>query len=86
MKKVRFPVSPKTQLFSKALASCQLVAYDYRLYAYRTIVITACRKRKDVCLVTARHRAYVSAYGVSRLVFKAYAMHGVYPGVKKFVW
>jgi ribosomal protein S14 len=86
MKKASISVPPKTQLFSKALATCQLVPYDYRLYAYRSIIVTSCRKYKAGCFVTGRHRGYVSAYGVSRLIFKAYAMHGVYSGVKKFVW
>jgi len=74
------------QPISKALASCQLAPYEYRLYAYRLTVLIPYRKYKAGCFLTGRHRGYVSAYGISRLVFKAYAMHGVYPGVKKFVW
>jgi len=79
-------VPKPSQFIFKALAACQLTSLKHRFYAYRLVTITSARKRKSRCLVSDRYRGYISGFGVSRLVFKAYAMHGVYPGVKKFVW
>jgi ribosomal protein S14 len=76
--------SPKAVF--RAIATSRFLDRRLRLFAYRTIVRYSSHRYKASCYVTARHRGYVSFYGISRLVFKAYAMHGVYPGLKKFVW
>jgi ribosomal protein S14 len=82
-----FPtVAAPSQLLLKAVAACQLIPPEYRVFAYRAVTFMAGHKQKMDCYVTGRHRGYVSAYAVSRLIFKAYAMHGIYPGLKKFVW
>jgi ribosomal protein S14 len=70
----------------RAIAISHFLPYPLRLLAHRNIVRHSSRRQQDSCYVTDRCRGYVSLYGVSRLVFKSYAMHGVYPGLKKFVW
>ena len=38
------------------------------------------------CQISGRPRAYYRKFGVSRLVFREMALHGLIPGVKKSSW
>lgn len=73
-------------LISKVLTSCQLISEEYRFFAYRYVRLRSVWEKKAFCFVTGRSRGHVSAYAVSRLCFKAYAIGGEYSGLKKFVW
>ncbi len=41
---------------------------------------------KNRCAVSGRSRAYLRAFGVSRIVFRELAREGKVPGVKKASW
>lgn len=73
-------------LLAKTIASCQLIPEEYRFFAYRYIRLYSIWRKKAFCYMTGRSRGHVSAYAVSRLCFKAYAISGEYSGLKKFVW
>jgi ribosomal protein S14 len=77
---------PEIFLVTRVIGLCQLLALEYRFFAYRNWRLKSVRKRKMVCFLTGRGRGLVSCYGVSRLVFKTYVAQGSYSGLKKFVW
>jgi len=76
---------PSSYIF-KALASCKFLNSPYRIFAYRLLMQISVDEQQNACFETLRSRAYVSDYGVSRLIFKKYVMSGSYTGLKKFVW
>lgn len=80
------PVQGPTNYVFKALASCTLLEPSYRIFAYKVLEQGSPKEEQSSCYETIRCRGYVSDYGVSRLVFKNYAMCGYYSGLKKFVW
>jgi ribosomal protein S14 len=73
-----------TFLAIRSTSASRLLDPICRIYSVKRVKFSS--KSKDYCFVTGRSRGYVSALGVSRLVFKNYCMHAKYTGFKKFVW